>query len=151
MRQVFNVVSGGILLGLSLLAITILTALYATPWQASTIFAVIAGVISSVSLYFGSQVETRALAQRLEESQLSVQHLEANRAQDKAVTAGLEEMLRQAQERLRQAQEQQMHLEHDVALRDSLLRDVLLHDALLVVQLVFVLEPEAEEEPPLFI
>lgn len=144
MRHLFNVVSGGILLGLSLLAITILTALYATPWQAATILSVLAGIFASVSLYCGAHAEKRAVVQRLEETQQYAQGLEKNIAKDKAVAAGLEEKLRQAQTR-------QLQLERDVSLRDSILRDVLLRDALLVVQLVLVLEPEAEEEPPLFI
>lgn len=144
MRHIFNVVSGGILLGLSLLGISILTALYATPWQAATILSVLAGIFASVSLYCGANTETLALRKRLAETQQHVQHLEANIAEDKAVTAGLEETLRQAQAR-------QSQLERDISLRDSVLRDVLVRDALLVVQFVFVLDAQAEEEPPLFI
>ena len=53
MRHIFNVVSLGMLLGFSLLAITILSALYATPWQAATIFVAITGIAVAVSIYFG--------------------------------------------------------------------------------------------------
>lgn len=53
MRHIINVVSVGMFLGLSLLAITILAALYATPWQAATILAVITGSAVAVSIYFG--------------------------------------------------------------------------------------------------
>lgn len=53
MRHIFNVVSAGILLGLSLFAVAILTALYASVWQAVSIGLFILWVATSVSLYFG--------------------------------------------------------------------------------------------------
>jgi hypothetical protein len=59
-RHFLNVVSGGIFLGLSLLAISVLTALYATPWQAATILAVLVGIFASVSLYFGGCAKCQA-------------------------------------------------------------------------------------------
>lgn len=53
MKHIFNVVSAGIVLGLSLFAIAILTALYASVWQAVSIGLVILWISTSVSLYFG--------------------------------------------------------------------------------------------------
>jgi hypothetical protein len=141
MRHVFNVVSGGILLGLSLLAITILTALYATAWQAATIFAVIAGVISSVSLYFGARTETQAVEKKLAQALVRERSLSESLALHQEYSGSLETSLAQAHER-------QRDLERDAAL-DSLLLEASLSNAQVIVHIV--IEAQPEEEHPLFI
>jgi hypothetical protein len=130
-RHFFNVVSAGILLGLSLFAISVLTALYASPWQAATILAVLVGIFASVSLYFGGRAETQAIAQELANSQARVRALSDS---------------------LTQAQEQVQTLANSLAQAEVNLHEYghnLVRDALVIVYLVVL--DEIEEEPPLFI
>lgn len=132
MRHVINVVSVGILLGLSLFAIAMLTALYATPWQAATIFAVLCGIFSSVSLYFGGRAETQAVAQKLTQSQTHSRSLEAALAEVQAYAKSLEDLLGQG-----------------IARQQELERKSHLQKALIILHLVLV--DADEDEPPLFI
>lgn len=53
MRHLTNPVALGMLIGLSLTAISVLTALYLNLWQAISVLLLLCGIFSSASLYFG--------------------------------------------------------------------------------------------------
>ncbi len=136
MRHIFNVVSAGIFLGLSLFAICILTALYASAWQAATILASLVGVFVSVSIYFGERVDKQALLQKL------------GQAQTQARTLAHE--LEQTREQSRSLSDALVHTEANL---DECAR-ALLRDTLVIVHLVIVTGEEVDEvdeEPHLFI
>lgn len=144
MRHALNVVSGGILLGLSLLAIAILTALYATAWQAATVFSALTGIFVSVSLYFGSHTEIRAAIKNRDQALEHAADLTRRLGEAKAESDELAASLRQAQERL-------SDLEHELAQREQLLLDLVLSHVLLNLRVVVAIDAEAEDDPPLFI
>ncbi len=127
MRHFFNVVSGGIFLGLSLFAISVLTALYASPWQAATILATLVGIFTSVSIYFGGRTEKQAIALELAKQKADATALRDALSNSQAEAQSLENALSQAQ----------VQIQH------------LLREPLIFVYLVIV--DEIEEEPPLFI
>ncbi len=144
MRHALNVVSGGILLGLSLLAIAILTALYATAWQAATIFSVLTGIFVSVSLYFGSHTEIRTAVKNRDQALEHAADLTRRLGEAKAESEELTASLRQAIERL-------SDLERELAQKEQLLLALLLSDLLLNLRVVVAIDVEAEDDPPLFI
>lgn len=130
MRHFFNVVSAGILLGLSLLAISVLTALYASPWQAATILAVLVGIFTSVSIFFGVRTENQALVCELAVRRADVKQLQDALSESRTQVGILENVLARMQ--------MQLH-EYGHIFRDPPV----------IVYIVFV--DAIEEEPPLFI
>jgi septal ring factor EnvC (AmiA/AmiB activator) len=100
MRHVINVVSVGILLGLSLFAIAILTALYATPWQASTVLSVLCGIFASVSLYFGERSRLRALEVQLHQARTGADALNLLLQQERKASNALTSELESTKSRL---------------------------------------------------
>lgn len=132
-RHIFNIVSAGILLGLSLLAVSVLTALYASPWQAATIFATLTGIFASVSLYHGEHSRVRALEVQLAQARTGADALNLLLRQERTVSTALADELDHTKAQLQQCA------------RDSLL------DALEMLGVVIVLEEDSDEEPPLFI
>lgn len=130
MRHIFNVVSAGMFLGLSLFAISVLTALYASPWQAATILAVLCGIFTSVSLYYGSRAENQTIRFELAERIADIWELRDALSDSQAQAQTLENALARAQV--------QLH-EYGHAIGAPL------------VIIYLVIAEEIEEEPPLFI
>ncbi len=133
MRQIFNVVSAGIFPGLTLLAISVLTALYASAWQAATILAVLVGIFASVSIYFGEQARIQTLVKQMARS-----HAEAC-----SLTQAVAE-----------SQEQARALSDALADTEAQLRQFALNrlfKARAVIHLIIIDAEDWEEEPPLFI
>lgn len=146
MRPLVNVVSVGILLGLSLLAISVLTALYASPWQAATILAVLVGIFASVSLYCGGRLENQSLAHRLAQAQVEASELSKRLTQSEAQVRQISDILARAQAQVRSLAESLSGARFTFA--DEQGRA--LWDAQLIVHL-HVLVDNDEDEPPLFI
>ena len=129
-RHLLNVVSVGIFLGLSLFAIAVLTALYASPWQAAAIFTAIAGIVSSVSLYCGERHNSRALETQLRQTRSGAETLNM--------------LLRQ--ERIK-VDYYASELEDTKAQLDDCVCEEIRDASLILV----IHADELEEEPPLFI
>lgn len=108
------------LLGFSLLAITILAALYATPWQAATIFAVITGIAMSVSIYFGG-------CANCENTRRTMQAVRDSAANE--IRSVEEEAARQVQAARETLRKREREIEHDRAMLQGLLEGILCRKA----------------------